>query len=620
MRRVILLIAVVTVSAGLLVGSVAAQDLWSHRGRTAARNGLAGGAPPDITTPRFVASAAGHELVGQTAPVVADGRIFVHAVAEVPDGAGGTMWVREVLAFSETDGSLLWDRAVGEMLLFDSRCSPTVDAARGHVLIGAEYNVTAMDMVTGAVVWQTTVDPWPIANSTVCVHGDQAFVVDYTGMAAGATLYALNLDPAHAELDPGEVAWIAPLTASAGCEASVDVGGTGMLVVTDSGGYLRQYAPDGTPGWVFTLPGAPFVGMPPAGSVGHFTGGAAVADGRVYAATYEYKGYQDSARLYCINAATGEKVWDVASERTSALPVVTDSLVVLSAGLNGYGSVRKVEAFDKADGTKQWEWTGGGGWTVFPVVVGHVLYVGKLPEGGFFFGPCTDLYALDLTKAPGDDGFEVGHFVGAGSSPAYANGNLYTIGDAGLYAFGPPPAGLTVTGWESLAAHGPAGEVSREVADNATEPRGAGLTKLRIAFSDAIDSDTLVEGAITITDHAGIDESGFIDTLTLDGTGTVLTVTMLDPLDDAEVYTIAVTGVLKSTGGASATGDTDLVLKVLAGDVDGSGAVAPADILAVRGHAGQGAAAAAACDVDVSGTVTGADMLAVRARLGHTLP
>ena len=31
------------------------------------------------------------------------------------------------------------------------------------------------------------------------------------------------------------------------------------------------------------------------------------------------------------------------------------------------------------------------------------------------------------------------HFVGAGSSPAIADRNLYTIGTAGLAAFGPPP-------------------------------------------------------------------------------------------------------------------------------------------------------------------------------------
>jgi hypothetical protein len=120
----------------------------------------------------------------------------------------------------------------------------------------------------------------------------------------------------------------------------------------------------------------------------------------------------------------------------------------LSGGINGYGSAPKVEAYDKATGAKSWQWTGGGLWTTQPVVVGTTLYVGGSSEYDDYL-PCTDFYALDLTKAPTDAGFVKGHFVGAGGSPAYANGSLYTIGAAGLHAFAPRPIQVTVShdGW-----------------------------------------------------------------------------------------------------------------------------------------------------------------------------
>jgi len=418
----------------LCTGAAWADDaLWTHRGNTNSRNSVAQGTPPDITTQRFIASAPGVELVGQSAPVVADHMVFVYGEKDVVQG-DTVVTVNEVLAFSEIDGHLLWSEPVGDKQ-WDSHTAPTVDPDRGNVLIASGTVVTALDMATGDVAWETTLGTKPVVNSSICVLGDRAFIIDYTGPLPGATLYALNLDPDHPALGEGEVAWTLPISKSSGCEVAVDASGGPMLVATDSDGYLRQFTLDGQPGWTFAVPGAGNFFPPP--PFGAFFGGATVVDGRVYAATYEYYGGQDSALLYCIDAATGEEVWSEPSERSDTIPIVTNSLVILSGGIDGYGSVPKVEAFDKATGLKQWQWTGGGGWTAQPVLVGDVLYVGVLPVGDDQ-GPCTDLYALDITKAPGDPGFVVGHFAGAGSSPAFANGNIYTIGAAGLYAFGPP--------------------------------------------------------------------------------------------------------------------------------------------------------------------------------------
>jgi len=145
-----------------------------------------------------------------------------------------------------------------------------------------------------------------------------------------------------------------------------------------------------------------------------------------------------------------------------------------------------------------------------------------------------------------------------------------------------PPA-LTVTGWEVLTDHGPAGTIATAVADG--------------------------------------DVSNLIDSLTLDPTNTVLTVGLSSALPDADTYTVGVTDMVHAADGPAVAEDADVTLHVLAGDVDASGTVTPADLLAARSVAGQAVVAGAArFDVNASGGITGSDLLAVRARLGNALP
>jgi len=182
------------------------------------------------------------------------------------------------------------------------------------------------------------------------------------------------------------------------------------------------------------------------------------------------------------------------------------------------------------------------------------------------------------------------------------------------------PAAFAVTGWSVAARHGPAGEVARAAADGYVESRQA-VGRLAITFTGPVDPATVVPGAVTLAGQVSGDLSGLIESLTLDGAGTTLTVTLAAPLPDAERCTVTVTDALRSAGGQAVSGDADVAIGVLAGDVDASGQVTSADVLAVRAAVGQAlSGATAACDVDLSGTITGADMAAVRARLGRSLP
>ena len=78
---------------------------------------------------------------------------------------------------------------------------------------------------------------------------------------------------------------------------------------------------------------------------------------------------------------------------------------------------------------------------------------------------------------------------------------------------------------------------------------------------------------------------------------------------------------VKDTAGNPFGGATVRQFTCLAGDVDGSGAVTAADVLAARGSAGATMSSVRVrFDVDGSGTLTASDMMAVRRLLGHTLP
>ena len=181
----------------------------------------------------------------------------------------------------------------------------------------------------------------------------------------------------------------------------------------------------------------------------------------------------------------------------------------------------------------------------------------------------------------------------------------------------PPPS---VAGWSALGDHGPAGTLALPLADGGIEPRIAGLRTLQIAFSKPLDPDTVQGGAVTLTSQ-GVDVSSLIASLSLDASGTRLTVTLASALPDAQWYTLATTDALRDTDGLMLAGGASLTVGALAGDVDGSGFVAVADLLAVRATVGLPLTAATArADVDASGSVTGADLLAVRARLGRALP
>jgi parallel beta-helix repeat protein len=176
-----------------------------------------------------------------------------------------------------------------------------------------------------------------------------------------------------------------------------------------------------------------------------------------------------------------------------------------------------------------------------------------------------------------------------------------------------------ISSWSLVATHG-ATEMITEVADDFIEPRAAGVRKIRIAFDDPLDAGTVAPGIVTITGQTGGSQAALIQSVTLEGDRTVV-VTLSAPLPNADWYTLAVSTDLHLAGGSPVTGDLDIRLGALVGDVNASGIVSAADVVALRALVDQPLAADnAPKDLDHSGTIVGSDMLLIRKHTGAALP
>ena len=199
-----------------------------------------------------------------------------------------------------------------------------------------------------------------------------------------------------------------------------------------------------------------------------------------------------------------------------------------------------------------------------------------------------------------------GHAVPYGSGP-----------DIGAYEYGSTqsPAGS----WSIVATHG-AAEITTPLPENYVEPRTAGIRKLTMAFDNPLDPATVTTSIVSIAGQVSGDQSSRVQSVTLEGDRT-LVIVLSTALPNADWYTVAISTDLHLQGGTPVSGDLDIRIGALVGDVNGSGAVAASDVVAVRALADQALDAANAHgDVDGSGGIVGTDLLLIRQQMGTQLP
>lgn len=427
----------------------AQEGAWTHYGRGVDRVPIVAGDADSTTldapawTVETLPTLGAISVPTPSGPVSDGERVFFTA------DVGGA---HRLVAVDLETGAPLWD-AVIDPPFQDSWSSPAVDLENSTVLGASGAGLRAHDVATGALLWST-----PLARSVVNASplvtsdrgpGDRAFIVSEDGSFVtfnGGVLHAINVDPFDAATNPyqpGEIVWTLPLEAAA-TGASVAYA-NGLLYLSDAGDPFF-----GAPGSVRSI----ILSEPPtefwrrdAASGGYF-GGVSVSQGAVFAATYVFSGGTTAATLTKLDDAGGGLLWSVPCNRSSSVPVpMPDGHVLLSGGIDGFGTLPSVEVFeDNGSSATRTLFTIDdspslvvGGWTNLPAVLdtgdGLVAAVGTLPGSGALFGAYNELRLLDLSLPASDPGFVIDAFTGCGSTPIVAGGRLLSLGPTGLFAF-----------------------------------------------------------------------------------------------------------------------------------------------------------------------------------------
>lgn len=482
MRRVSLAILVCSAgtlaSSPLLARAQSAAHPWTQFAGGASRVSIAAGAPPSIAAPRWVCSTdqLGMPVTfqGQAGVVADDRRVF--AVGRI---AGA--W--HLLGISADTGRILWAAPVPAPTV-DSWSTPALDPVSQTVFIAAGQSISAFDTASGALRWALPLTR-SIVNASPLITTDRGprdrlLITDYNpfGGGAPASLLCVNIDPFDASTNPyqpGQLVWSLPVGNAAGNSPAYRDGIVYVALAPDSASDLSRIIARG----IDDPPAAPDRWTLELTEPGQgFFGGITIADTpfgpSVYAATYNFFGGFMNSLLIAASATDGTLRWAAPSNRTSSTPIpLPGGFVALSAGINGFGSAPSLQLF-RDDGaaatlladTALQTWTDlnanlamdpgetlpVGGWSTLPVAAPLALppgpgpairlYAGGIPASAGTNSACTDLFALDLSRAaPAPTIIE--RFTGAGSTPAIVThqtgATLFTVGAAGLHAFGATP-------------------------------------------------------------------------------------------------------------------------------------------------------------------------------------
>lgn len=455
--------------------------------RTATTRNTFDTGPSSLNAPLWVFPASDPAVAGpidwvpEASPVVT--RDLVIAISRQNAAAPARMW-----AIQRENGRAAWSAELPPLVL-DGWASPAIDPVNQTVLFAAGRPGSAGALVQarrlrdGHLLWSTAL-PQDVVNATIAITTDlagrdRAFITGYEGFylgGDGARLYCINLDPLRPQQQdgfplanphqPGDIVWSLPL--NAGASGATPAYQDGRLYLATGGDF--DFAAGGE---VIAIDAtasnatSAIVWRTDLGGDDASAGGIAIHRDALYAATYDFFGGRDSARLAKLDTATGAIAWTVPANRTASIPIpFAGDRILLSTGLPGFGSAPAVQIFqdlgnhavlledsvtatwnDDGDGIiEPGEYLPLGGWSHQPHLVaqhpltgGPIAFLGTLDPSGSQSGAFyTRLSMLDLTRSLSDPNAVLDHAVGGGSSPAIAHRSVYTIGPGGLHAFGLP--------------------------------------------------------------------------------------------------------------------------------------------------------------------------------------
>ncbi len=457
------------------------RSVWTHLASTSDRSSISSGGTLALSSPAWVASndVGGKPIafLGQSSPVVT--RDLVFAVGTIDFGSAAFLF-----AIDRRNGKVEWQAEV-DLPVDSGYATPAIAERESTVIVATGSTVRAFDLSTGSPRWCCPLGV-DLTNSSPVVTQDiwganRVFIADADPFGVSGKLYCINISsklPPRNPYEPGELVWAVGIGGTSGNTPAYSRGRVYISGVGDYFAFPPVPAPilcfdaratcEPEPLWTYTNTVDPDA---------RFFGGLSVSGSAVYAASYDFVGVSgtfNNSNLVKLDAATGALIWSIACNRTNAIPVVlppkpgrTFPRVLLSAGLRDFsGTIAALQLYEDrgASAARVWDsavdtWTDldhdgrrdpgeyfdAGAWTVQPAVsrgLGPLTaFVGTIPFGGnnSTFPACIRLSAINLDALPASSGFIRQQFQGAGSSPALADANVYTIGSSGLFAFGPPP-------------------------------------------------------------------------------------------------------------------------------------------------------------------------------------
>lgn len=156
-------------------------------------------------------------------------------------------------------------------------------------------------------------------------------------------------------------------------------------------------------------------------------GSATIHEGVAYIATYNFQGDGD---LLALSIENGSVLWKAEVSPTDSTPALAEGRVYICGGCEGFSELFTY-CFDALRGEMIWRTSAQdkiGDWRCSPACADGMIFVGQ-PD----FRDYGGTFALNASN-----GEIVWSYPEGGSSPAVADGTVYTVGDGRVYAFGDP--------------------------------------------------------------------------------------------------------------------------------------------------------------------------------------
>ncbi len=335
----------------------------------------------------------------------------------------------------------LWTREIG------AQAGSSVSVAEGRVFVNCVDEIVALDQLTGETLWTAPFEE----NEHVCCSW-------FTPIYHEGRLFFSGMKTISLNATTGEEIWsFIPPSGRGAVDGSPAVA-EGKVLASDWDGHHYRCLDEasGREIWNFSVEGS--AQSTPAVADGRVVfgawewglggriycadledgseiwslqtenspaGSASVLDGVVYMTTYNFNGNGD---LLALSLSDGSILWRKEVSPTDCTPTIAEGKVYVCGGCEGF-SRSKTYCFDAATGDLLWETDEAekiGDWRCSMAYADGLVFVGR-PDFDDFGGT----FALDAST-----GEVVWSHSGGGSSPAVADGMVFTLGKGTVYAFG----------------------------------------------------------------------------------------------------------------------------------------------------------------------------------------